>query len=343
MEETAMTTYRIALNFEDGVTRFIDCGADEKVTDAAFRNRINIPMDCRDGVCGTCKCRAEKGAYDLGDYLDDAMTEEEAADGYVLTCQMTPKSDCVIAVPTTTAACKTGAQTWEATVAGVDQLSETAIRLRVTVDEPIGFLPGQYVNVAVPETDQTRAYSFASHPEAVECSFLIRNIPGGLMSGWLTGKAQPGDALRFTGAFGAFYLRPVERPLLMLAGGTGLAPLLSMLETLAAAGCDQPITLIYAVTREADLVEVEKIEALRARLPSLGYMSVVADPNADHPRKGYATHHLTPEDVEGADVYLCGPPPMVEAVRGWFRENAVKPVSFHFEKFNPAGVIEAAA
>ncbi|MFN3614702.1 MAG: benzoate 1,2-dioxygenase electron transfer component BenC [Rubrimonas sp.] len=338
-----MTTYRIALNFEDGVTRFIDCGADEKVTDAAFRNRINIPMDCRDGVCGACKCRAEKGAYDLGDYLDDAMTQEEAAEGFVLTCQMTPRSDCVVAVPTTSAACKTGAQTWQATVAGVDLLSDTATRLRLTVEQPIGFLPGQYVNIAVPGADQTRAYSFASHPDAVECAFLIRNVPGGLMSGWLTGRARPGDPLRFTGAFGAFYLRPVERPVLMLAGGTGLAPLLSMLETLAATGCDQPILLVYAVTREADLVEVDRIETLRAKLPSLSYMSVVADPNADHPRKGYATHHLSPQDAAGADVYLCGPPPMVEAVRAWFRDSGARPASFHFEKFNPAGVIEAAA
>ncbi len=336
-------TFRIALNFEDGVTRFIDCGADEKVTDAAFRNKINIPMDCRDGVCGTCKCKAEEGSFTLGDYLEDAMTEEEAAQGYVLTCQMKPSSDCVIAVPTTSAACKTGAQTWEATVAGVDLLSETSVRLRLTVTEPIGFLPGQYVNIAVPGADQTRAYSFASHPDATECAFLMRLIPGGLMSGWLTGAAKPGDAVRFTGAFGAFYLRPVTRPILMLAGGTGLSPLLSMLEALATTGCDQPIRLIYAVTRDADLVALEKIEALAAKLPSLSVATVVADPASDHPLKGYATHHMTAAEAEGADIYLCGPPPMVEAVRAHLRETGVKPASFHFEKFNPAGVVEAAA
>jgi benzoate/toluate 1,2-dioxygenase reductase subunit len=336
-------TFRIALNFEDGVTRFIDCRAGEKITDAAFRNKINIPMDCRDGVCGTCKCRAEKGSYDLGDYLDDAMTAEEAAAGMVLTCQMSPTSDCVIAVPTTTAACKTGAQTWEATVAGVDRLSETSVRLRVTVAESIGFLPGQYVNITVPGTGQTRAYSFASHPDATDCAFLIRHIEGGLMSGWLTGRAKPGDRLSFTGAFGAFYLRPVERPILMLAGGTGLAPLLSMLETLADTGCDLPIRLIYAVTRDADLVETDRLVALAARLPTLSVLTVVADAASTHSAKGYATHHLSADEVEGADVYLCGPPPMVEAVRGWFREQGVKPAHFHFEKFNPAGVVEAAA
>ncbi len=104
-----MVSYKIALNFEDGVTRFVECGENEKVLDAAFRNRVNLPMDCSDGVCGTCKCRAESGTYDLGDdFIDDALTADEARQGLVLTCQMKPSSDCVIAVPATSAACKTG-------------------------------------------------------------------------------------------------------------------------------------------------------------------------------------------------------------------------------------------
>ncbi len=175
-------TYRVALNFEDGVTRIIDCEADEKVSDAAFRQKINVPMDCRDGVCGTCKCKAERGSYKLGFYLEDAMTEDEAAQGMVLTCQMMPRSDCVVAVPASSAACKTGAQKVAATVLGVDRLSDTSFRLRVRTAQAMGFLPGQYVNVQVPGTDATRAYSFSSHPAAGEASFLIRNIPGGLMS-----------------------------------------------------------------------------------------------------------------------------------------------------------------
>ena len=79
--------YRNALNFEDGITRIVDCKEGEKVLDAAFRNKINLPMDCSDGVCGTCKCRAESGTYDLGDeYIEDALTEDEADQGLVLTC-----------------------------------------------------------------------------------------------------------------------------------------------------------------------------------------------------------------------------------------------------------------
>ena len=96
-----MPSYTIALNFEDGVTRIIDCQPGETVLDAAYRNKINLPMDCSDGVCGTCKCRAESGAYELGDdFIEDALTEDEAAEGLVLTCQMRVRSDCVLSVPT---------------------------------------------------------------------------------------------------------------------------------------------------------------------------------------------------------------------------------------------------
>lgn len=164
-----------------------------------------------------------------------------------------PKSDCVIAIPASSIACKTGAQTVQASVAGVEALSETSFRLRVTLPAAMPFLPGQYVNVQVPGTPATRAYSFSSHPQALEASFLIRNIPGGLMSGYLA-RAQVGDKMALTGPMGAFYLRPVTRPQVFLAGGTGLAPFLSMLEQLATTGTDQPIRLFYAVTRDADLV-----------------------------------------------------------------------------------------
>lgn len=336
-------TYKIALNFEDGVTRIIDCDADEKVSDAAFRQKINVPMDCRDGVCGTCKCKAERGEYELGFYLEDAMTEDEAAEGMVLTCQMMPKSDCVIAIPASSVACKTGAQTVRATVAGVEALSETSFRLRVTLPAAMPFLPGQYVNAQVPGTTATRAYSFSSHPQALEASFLIRNIPGGLMSGYLA-RAKTGDRMDLTGPMGAFYLRPATRPQVFLAGGTGLAPFMSMLEQIATSGTDQPIRLFYAVTRDADLVELERLHTLAAQIPTLEIVTIVAAPEEDHPRRGYVTDHLMATDLwdGAADVYLCGPPPMVEAVRAHMAGLGVTPASFLFEKFNPSETKAAA-
>ncbi|MGF1551105.1 MAG: benzoate 1,2-dioxygenase electron transfer component BenC [Paracoccaceae bacterium] len=330
-------TYQVALNFEDGVTRVIEVEDGEMVTDAAFRQKINLPMDCRDGVCGTCKCFCEKGEYELEFHMDDSLTEEEAEARYVLACQMTVESDCILRVPASSEVCKTKTEAVPGEVVAVERLSETSIGLRVRMERPIGFLPGQYVNISVPGTDAHRAYSFSSAAGAAEGTFLIRNIPGGVMSDYLTGRAAAGDRVRLTGPMGAFYLRPVERPMLWLAGGTGLAPFLSMLEQLAESGCDQPIRLYYAVTREADLVELDRVRALAETIGDVEVITVLADEATEHARKGYVTDHVSAEDLRdgGVDVYLCGPPPMVDAVRAHFEGLGVAPASFFFEKFNP--------
>ena len=116
----------------------------------------------------------------------------------------------------------------------------------------------------MPGTDQTRSYSFSSRPRNGEVSFLIRNVPGGRMSSYLTGQAQPGDRMTLTGPLGSFYLRDIQRPLLLLAGGTGLAPFLSMLEKIAAEGSPRPLHLIYGVTNDADLVDLDKLDDFAA-------------------------------------------------------------------------------
>ncbi|WP_312975408.1 benzoate 1,2-dioxygenase electron transfer component BenC [Stutzerimonas nitrititolerans] len=331
-------TYNIALNFEDGVTRFIETNLGETVADAAYRQGINIPLDCRDGACGACKCFAEAGRYDLGEeYIEDALSEEEAEQGYVLTCQMRAESDCVIRVPASSQVCKTEQVCFEAAISGVRQLSESTIALSVKGEalNQLAFLPGQYVNLKVPGSDQSRAYSFSSLPRDGEVSFLIRNVPGGLMSSFLTGLAKAGDSLTLAGPLGSFYLRDIKRPLLLLAGGTGLAPFTAMLEKIAEQGSEHPLHLIYGVTLDHDLVEMDKLEAFAARIPNFTYSACVASHDSAYPQKGYVTQHIEPKHLNDGevDIYLCGPPPMVEAVSQFIREQGLQPANFYYEKF----------
>ncbi|GHK51356.1 hypothetical protein KPZU09_10920 [Klebsiella pneumoniae] len=316
-------TFNIALNFEDGVTRFIQCNAGEKVLDAAYRQKVNLPMDCSDGVCGTCKCHCASGEYDLGeDYLDEALSDDEAQARQVLTCQMVPTSDCVIDVPVAAAQCKTALTNTGAQVRQVNLLSDTAIELVVALDEPLAFLPGQYVNIQVPGTLHVRAYSFSSQPGSLEGRFLIRNVPGGMMSQWLTQRARPGDRLTLSGPMGSFYLRHGERPLLMLAGGTGPAPLLSMLHTLQTQGSQRPVMLLYGVTRDCDLVKTDALDTFTQQLTGYRWLPVVADENSTCPQRGFVTDHLDDAMLNNGDVdiYLCGPPPMVNAVATALRD-----------------------
>lgn len=331
-------THQIALTFEDGVTRFVAANVGETVADAAYRQGINIPLDCRDGACGTCKCFAEAGRYDLGqEYIDDALTADEAAQGFVLTCQMRALSDCVVRVPASSEVCRTAPSLFDARISAVRQLSESTIALSLKGEAlgKLAFLPGQYVNLGVPGSEQSRAYSFSSLPRDGEVSFLIRNVPGGLMSRFLTGLAKAGDSMCLAGPLGSFYLRDIRRPLLLLAGGTGLAPFTAMLEKIAEQGSAYPLHLIYGVSNDFDLVELDRLQAFAERIPNFSFRACVANPQSRHPLKGYVTQHIEPAHLNAGDVdvYLCGPPPMVEAVSHYLREHNITPTNFYFEKF----------
>jgi benzoate/toluate 1,2-dioxygenase reductase subunit len=266
-------SHKVALNFEDGFTRFVEARPGETVADASYRVGINIPLDCRDGACGTCKCRVQSGEYDGGDYIEDALTEEEAAEGLALACQMRPKGDVVVDIFASSEVCKTKGQSFQARLRTVERLSETSIAFSLEGAGTISFLPGQYVNLLVPGTDQRRSYSFSSPPGAETQSFLVRDIPHGRMSSFLR-EAQPGTPLEFAGPSGSFYLREIRRPLLFLAGGTGLAPFLSMLGKIAETGTGgQPIYMVYGVTNDADLVGLDQLEAYAARIPGFSYVT----------------------------------------------------------------------
>ncbi|MBO4969280.1 MAG: ring-hydroxylating dioxygenase ferredoxin reductase family protein [Pseudomonas sp.] len=334
-------SFQIALNFEDGVTRFIETNGQETVADAAYRQGINIPLDCRDGACGTCKCFAEAGRYELGDdYIEDALSEDEVEQGYVLTCQMRAASDCVLRVPASSTLCKTQQASFDAVISNVQQLSESTIALSIKGESlgSLAFLPGQYVNLQVPGSGQSRAYSFSTLQKDGEVSFLIRNVPGGLMSSFLTGIAKAGDSMTLAGPLGSFYLRQIQRPLLLLAGGTGLAPFTAMLEKIAEQGSAYPVHLIYGVSNDFDLVELDRLHALSERIANFSFSACVANPQSQHPLKGYVTQHIEPGHLNQGDddVYLCGPPPMVEAVNLYIREQGITPANFYYEKFAAA-------
>ncbi|AXQ21652.1 NADH oxidase [Acinetobacter wuhouensis] len=336
-----MSNHNVALQFEDGVTRFISVAQDETLSDAAYRQKINIPLDCRDGACGTCRAFCESGSYDMPEenYIEDALTPEEAEQGYILACQCKPTSDAVFKIAASSDVCKTQIHQFQGTLSRVENLSDSTITFDIQLDEgqpDINFLAGQYVNVGIPGTTETRSYSFSSKPGNRLTGFVVRNVPNGKMSEFLSKTVKSGDKMTFTGPFGSFYLRDVARPILMLAGGTGIAPFMSMLQVLEEKGSTQPVRLVFGVTNDFDLVAIEKLNALQDKLPWFEYRTVVAHADSQHERKGYVTSHIENDWLNQGDVdiYLCGPVPMVEAVRGWLDTEGVKPKNFLFEKFS---------
>jgi len=335
------TTHRLALAFEDGITRFIDCDDDQTIADAAYQARINIPFDCRDGACGTCKAFCESGDFDEGEYVDEAMTQDEAADGYCLPCQAKPHSDLVLQIATTSEMAKTGAATLTGRISELVHHSPSTVGFTVELENrgDLEFLPGQYVNIEVPGSGETRSYSFSSGPTETSISFLVKITPGGLMSTYLQETAAVGDDLTLTGPMGSFFLREPLDPLLLLAGGTGLAPILSILKKLATDELlDVPVRLIYGANTPDDLVHLSDLDAFRDSLPDFDYHTVLSDPESGHERIGFVTDHMPADFLHDGecDIYLCGPPPMVQGVQNHLKKEEVDPLNFYFEKFAPA-------
>lgn len=347
--------HQVALGFEDGVTRFVSCAEDQTIASASYRQRVNIPVDCLDGVCGTCKAFCESGTYDRGSYLPDALSEDEAAAGYCLPCVMKPRSNIVLQIRSTSEVAKTQATSYSGTLVELKRLSATtmAIALEIPNRAELTFLPGQYANIAVPGASATekvtRSYSFSNAPNDERLTFLVKLTPGGVMSTYLTARAAVGDHLEFTGPHGSFFLRETDRPVLLLAGGTGLAPVLAILRKLRADGSRRRAHLIYGVSTDEDLVELDAIAELATGLPGFSWDYCVSDPNSSAPNRGPDKAHvmslIAPEHLYDGDVatYVCGPPPMVEAVRKHLTDAHVALTGFYYEKFALAVPAAAAA
>lgn len=353
------TTHSIRLTTRDGVEVRFDCAEDEAVTAAAARSGLILPTLCGSGGCGTCRAACSDGAVELGPHSATALPADAAARGEVLLCRTFPRSDLVLTAPFDRAHILSGDLPERgATVAGLERVAVNTVRLSLQLDphEELGsgadFEPGQYMELAVPGTDIRRAYSIASAPNwDGTMEFLIRLQPGGRFSGWLDG-AGVGARLTAFGPAGHFTLQ--ERgltPRWFLAGGTGLAPMLSMLRRMAEWGEVQEARLFFGVNRDEELFAEAELSALAAALPALTVMRCVRQP-----AEGWNGFAGTPVDAldhalwENAalwenggtapDLYVCGPPAMVEAVRATAARHGLPDGQVLCEAFLPSGVGE---
>ncbi len=198
-----------------------------------------------------------------------------------------------------------------AVVSEIEPLTHDIVRLVLKCDQEFAFTPGQYVDLHVPgdrDPPAGRSFSMANPPGEDLIELMIKRYPGGRLSGMLDGQIKVGDRLGLTGPYGAFRLRDGERPILMIAGGSGMAPILSVLRQLSADGCSRPVRLFYGARAERDLFHVEEIEELGARLPDFRFTPIV-----DNFVHNAVAAYLAEGEIAQPDVYMCGPPPMIEA------------------------------
>ena len=238
------------------------------------------------------------------------------------------------------AACKVKSTAITTEIKELNRLSSEIyqLKLRAADGSSFQFLPGQYVNIEVPGTSHTRSYSYSSKPDAPEGEFLIKLVPGGLMSNYLKEEAKVGGELNIVTPLGSFYLREVQRDLIFIAGGTGIAPFMAMLEKLKAENNTTPIHLFYGATTGENVVELERLKAFSEIMP-LQIFTCTSDEQAEGHDKGFVTQWINKELLgdKAYDIYICGPNAMVEAVKTTLDKEAIQHVNFYMEKFVPTG------
>ena len=314
-DRSSVRNFRVRL---EPIGQEIDCASDETVLDAAFRHGYNLVYGCREGQCSACKCFLIEGEAALKRYSNFALSDTEQSGGYSLMCRAMPESDLVVELlhfDPDGYRLEFPIRDGSATVEAVEALTHDISRLLLHVDEPadFSFVPGQYVDLHVPGEDGVRrSFSLANIPGEDRIELMIKRYPGGRISGMLEGELRPGTQLGFTGPYGAFRLRQSRRPILMIAAGSGMAPILSVLRQLAGDGCERRVRFFYGARTQADLFHIEQINELGAKLPDFRFIPVLSQTDGRYVQDA-VDEFLAAGELEDPDAYMCGPPAMVEA------------------------------
>jgi NAD(P)H-flavin reductase/ferredoxin len=325
----------------------VECAEGQTILSAALSRGYYLRYGCKHGGCGTCKVLVTAGDIeDSGSSF--ALSPAERIAGWALVCSSRPLSDCVIDVSAMNLAeeeflAGDQIETFETVIESVTDLTPMmrGVTLRLVDPPHMRFTAGQFVNVEVPGTDNLRAFSMANPPsENSRIELIVRIFPGGQFSEYLK-HAEKGQLVRVFGPVGSLRVRLSYRKILMIASGSGLAPLLSMLSDLIQKKDRRPVTAFFGARTRAELYYLDRLKALCDLSSRIEFVPVVEE--ADQAWSG-ETGRLT--DViarrmgvlKGYDAYVCGPPSVVEAARDLVVELGVREANVYFDAFVPTGV-----
>ena len=309
-------TLHVTLLFADGVSYCLPVPSGGKLIDAACEAGLNLLTDCSNGQCGTCTAQLVSGTVELDDYDRAVLPDEDRATGTVLPCVCRVSQACAIELPYDSAeALSEEPALVPAVVTAVEQVATETVRLEMQVGAAVVFEPGQYVRIQPAGADFHRSYSMANVPGTDRLQFFVRLVPGGVFSEWLV-HSKVGDAVALSAPHGTFFLRDEDRPRLFVAGGTGVAPFLSMLRSMVSHPPAQPTTLLVGARTPGHLFALDELKSLGEQLQGLHLRIAVEQDVQPGCHAGYATDLIAQVGLDPSTrVYLCGPPLMVEAGR----------------------------
>jgi naphthalene 1,2-dioxygenase ferredoxin reductase component len=327
--------FSVAIRGHDAPIRV---GTGETILEAALAQGVPYPHGCRSGNCGACKSRLEAGDVEMTAHSEFALSAAEQADGLILACKAVPWSDASVAWLETDEVAIHPLRHLTCRVVGLDDATHDIkrVRLEIVSGGPFTFSAGQYAAVAF-AGHAPRDYSMANRPDESILEFHIRRMASGAASQYAADRLMLGETVTVEGPFGSSFLRGKHAgPIVAIAGGSGLAPIKSIVETALGEGLRQPIALYFGIRDERDLYLEEHFAALSARHPNFRFIPVLSEPSAPTRRRTGFVHAAMAADVvdfDGCKAYLAGPPVMVEAATRLLESSGMRRQDIHADAF----------
>jgi len=322
----------------------LDVDDNETILDAALRHGLSFPYGCRGGACGACMGKVVSGTIDYRGDRPRGISEQEEIAGQVLFCQAYPSSDLEIEVHEILAQEEIRVKTLPVRLAHKEKLSHDIMQLKLQLpqSERLQFLAGQYIDILLAD-GRRRAFSLANAPHNDDYLELhVRHVEGGEFTDKVFDSLQEKSLLRVEGPHGDFFLREEsDRPMLMIGGGTGFAPLKGIIEHALASDHHRPMHLFCGVRAQRDLYMDEMVKGWMQQHDFVQYTPVLSEPNADEAWSGAVgfVHQEVLKQYQNLadfDIYMSGPPIMVKSARDAFREQGVADENMFYDSFDYA-------
>ena len=299
---------------------------DEAILPAAIRQGIGLPYGCRDGACGSCKSKLIEGRVIHGAHQLKALSVADEESGFILTCCATPQTDCVVEARSVPGAGEYPVLKMPSRVLSIDKVAPdvAVLRLQLPANQNLQYRAGQYVEFILRDGAR-RSYSMANAPDSLgsppAIELHLRHMPGGKFTDHVFTAMKEKDILRMEGPFGSFFLRDEStKPMILLASGTGFAPIKAIIQQMQHKGLNRPAALYWGCRKKADLYQHEWCLQAAAEMPNLRYVPVLSEPTADDHwtgRTGFVHQAVMADwpDLSGHQVYACGAPVMVDSAQ----------------------------
>jgi CDP-4-dehydro-6-deoxyglucose reductase, E3 len=307
---------------------------DQSILAAGISQGIGLPYGCKDGACGSCKCKKLSGQIEHGPHQSKALSAQEEANGYVLTCCAKPLSDVVLESKQVTEAGAFPIKKMPSRVMSLEKLSHDVMRIKLQLpaNDVVQYHAGQYVEFILRDGAR-RAYSMGNAPHTLQApsaegapanppviELHIRHIAGGKFTDHVFGAMKEKEILRIEGPFGSFYLRDSDKPIVMLASGTGFAPIKALIEHMQFIGSQREAVLYWGGRRPADLYLDAWVKERLVEMPNLRYVPVISDAlpeDAWTGRTGFVHQAVVDDlaDMSAYQVYACGAPIVVDSAK----------------------------